>query len=387
MVQLLPFLIALGATTALSSARLDRQQQQSNHHWTRQELQRRDDAAAAIINARGSIPILNHIDQRSVFDDPDTNSSLFVERDLEERASSSSHKKKLKKKVKKSKHCSAGQKKQKKKTSSSSSSSKKTKAAAATTSTEKKSTSSKTKTSSSSHATTTKATQVVAAVTSSGGGLMNFVSSNCGSSGASASQPNGAQSFLNCGLSQSNPNSGWTPPKGITIAKLKTVSIEQALASNSVWEPCKPYISLFEKYANANGLPPILLASFAMQESTCNPSVVGDSGGAWGLMQITTDKCNGMGGSACAEPDYNIKTAAAYFKGVLDQAGGDVLSALGSYNGWYPGLTYNQAIAARWSGCCECQQNLDYLYQMLNGWLLGKTGYDIGSIQNLKVCS
>ena len=27
-----------------------------------------------------------------------------------------------------------------------------------------------------------------------------------------------------------------------------------------------------------------------------------------------------------------------------------------------------------------------YLYQMLNGWLLGKTGYDLGSFGNLKKC-
>jgi len=32
------------------------------------------------------------------------------------------------------------------------------------------------------------------------------------------------------------------------------------------------------------------------------------------------------------------------------------------------------------------QQNLDYLHQMTNGWLMGKTGYEMGSYKNLAVC-
>ncbi|KAK4703623.1 P-type Cu+ transporter, partial [Phenoliferia sp. Uapishka_3] len=165
-------------------------------------------------------------------------------------------------------------------------------------------------------------------VTKVSGGLIGFVSSNCGPSGANAESPNGAESFLSCGLSKSNPTAGWTPPKGITLSHLKTVSIEAAMASNSVWAPCKPYISLFEKHASANGLPPILLAAFALQESTCNPSVSGDNGGAFGLMQITKDKCGGQGAAGCSSPDYNIRTAAEYFSSQLSSAGGELLPAL-----------------------------------------------------------
>ncbi|KAL8293122.1 hypothetical protein RQP46_000816 [Phenoliferia psychrophenolica] len=218
-------------------------------------------------------------------------------------------------------------------------------------------------------------------------GLIGFTSSNCGSSGASSSEPNGAESFLSCGIKKSSPSSGWTPPKGVTMAHLKTVSIEDAMAGNSVWEPCKPFVSLFEKHANANNIPPILLASFALQESTCNPHVLGDGGGAFGLMQITKDKCGGQGAAACASPDYNIKTAAAYFASQLSSSGGEFLVALGAYNGWYSGMSFSDATAMADSGCCECQQNLDYLYQMLNGWLLGKTGYTLGSVKNLHSCS
>lgn len=36
---------------------------------------------------------------------------------------------------------------------------------------------------------------------------------------------------------------------------------------NSVYSACKPYVSLFEEYGDKYGLPPILLAAFAMQES------------------------------------------------------------------------------------------------------------------------
>ncbi|KPV75851.1 glycoside hydrolase family 23 protein [Rhodotorula graminis WP1] len=53
---------------------------------------------------------------------------------------------------------------------------------------------------------------------------------------------------------------------------------------------------------------------------------------------------------------------------------------------WYENLSYSGATAAQWSGCCLCQNNLDYLYQMTNGWLMGRTGYEMGSYHNLKVC-
>jgi len=48
-------------------------------------------------------------------------------------------------------------------------------------------------------------------------------------------------------------------------------------------------------------VPPILLASIAMQESTCNPGTVGGAG-EQGLMQITPDKCGGAPGGDCQDP-------------------------------------------------------------------------------------
>ncbi|GAA5996174.1 lytic transglycosylase domain-containing protein [Rhodotorula paludigena] len=215
--------------------------------------------------------------------------------------------------------------------------------------------------------------------------LIGFSADNCGPSGADDSQPNGALSWLNCGIDKSKPSSGWTPPAGVTLDRITTVSLEHALATNHVWDPCKSLVHVFEKVGADTGLPAILLASFALQESTCNPNTMG-GGGEVGLMQITPDKCGGRSAAACRDPEFNVRTAAEYFKRELDNQGGAFLRALGAYNGWQPGMSYQSATAAKSSGCCTCQNNLDYLFQMTNGWLVGKTGYELKSYNNLAVC-
>ena len=47
-------------------------------------------------------------------------------------------------------------------------------------------------------------------------------------------------------------------------------------------------------------VPPILLASIALQESSCIPSTVGGNG-EQGLMQLTVDKCGGAPGGNCQD--------------------------------------------------------------------------------------
>lgn len=47
-------------------------------------------------------------------------------------------------------------------------------------------------------------------------------------------------------------------------------------------------------------VPAILLASFAMQESSCIPSTVGGAG-EQGLMQLTSDKCVGAPNGDCMD--------------------------------------------------------------------------------------
>ena len=41
-------------------------------------------------------------------------------------------------------------------------------------------------------------------------------------------------------------------------------------------------------------------------------------------------------------------------------------------------MTYADATRAASQGDCSAQNNLDYLYQFLNGWILNKNGYDYG---------
>ncbi|BGP22793.1 hypothetical protein Rt10032_c08g3654 [Rhodotorula toruloides] len=236
------------------------------------------------------------------------------------------------------------------------------------------------------HADASSGSQLAAAGGKNSVSLIGFHSPDCGPSGATEENPNGSESFLNCGISKSSPDSGWTPPQGVTLDRITTVSIEHALVTNPVWEPCKPFIPLFEKIGKETGLPPTLLAAFALQESTCNPNVLGDNGGAFGLMQITKDKCGGRDNHGCAEPEYNVRTAANYFKKQLEGQGGEFLVALGAYNGWYKSMSFNSATAKADTTACVQQQNLDYLTQMLNGWLMGRTGYELGSYKNLAVC-
>lgn len=47
-------------------------------------------------------------------------------------------------------------------------------------------------------------------------------------------------------------------------------------------------------------VPPIIVASFANQESGCNPATIG-GGGEQGMMQITPDKCVGAPGGNCLD--------------------------------------------------------------------------------------
>ena len=47
---------------------------------------------------------------------------------------------------------------------------------------------------------------------------------------------------------------------------------------------------MFEQLSGETGIPTILLASIALQESGCNPGVTG-SAGEIGMMQVTKEKC------------------------------------------------------------------------------------------------
>ncbi|WOO84735.1 putative tape measure protein [Vanrija pseudolonga] len=211
---------------------------------------------------------------------------------------------------------------------------------------------------------------------SSSGGLLNIGDSQCGPSDASPENPNGSEGWLNCGIDAG----GWNPPH-VTLADLKY----KTLTADGPFAPCAPYISKFEQYGNQYGIPPILLASIALQESTCNPTVTGGNGES-GLMQLIAAHCGDAPGGDCYNVDFNIGKGAEYFSQVLAQNNGNALAALGNYNGWRVGMTVADATRAKSQGNCFAQNNLDYLYQTVNGWMQGKEGYSIGQYFNLKNC-
>ncbi|KAI9572139.1 glycoside hydrolase family 23 protein [Boletus coccyginus] len=231
------------------------------------------------------------------------------------------------------------------------------------------------------------------------GGLVNVVSAgSCGPSGATSmiinhllqitalSGPNGNIDFLNCGLT----SGGWTPPLILINGIISVKPSQVAYNPGSAFSACKDFVSLFEEYGRQYGVPAIMLASFAMQESSCIPTTVGGAG-EQGLMQITVDKCDGAPGGNCQDPDFNIHKGAQFFSQTLESVNGDLLLAIGHYNGWYKGLTYAEATAAAHNGHCREQNNLDYLHQFLNGWMLAINAYEtdppLGKYFNINNCS
>ncbi|KAF8160827.1 glycoside hydrolase family 23 protein [Crassisporium funariophilum] len=222
-------------------------------------------------------------------------------------------------------------------------------------------------------------------------GLIN-VQSNCGdiratSQSTKLSGPNGHIDWMNCGF---ETDGGWQPPY-VRIENIITQSLSAALQSpSSPFKACSAFVWIFEKYGNQYGIPPIILASFAMQESSCKPDTVG-GGGEQGLMQITQEKCGGAPGGNCRDIDFNIRTGAKFFADTLARNNGDLFLSVGQYNGWHRGLTKWKAFAAASSSCCRCQNNGDYLHQFFNGWCQNINSYDsgnrLGKYYNLDVCN
>jgi len=224
---------------------------------------------------------------------------------------------------------------------------------------------------------------------SSGGGssgLINIQDAACGASGATAQTtlstgPNGSEDFLNCGI---NSSGGWNPPN-ITFDNMIYISLDDALKmSNSPYNECSKYLDTFKTAAAANGIPDIVLAAFALQESSCNPDATG-GGGEEGMFQLSSDKCVNQD---CKDPTVNTNIAAAFIKSQLAVADNNFLLVIGLYNGWEKGLTKAEATKAKDSSCCRCQNNLDYPHQYLNGWAQGINAYTetLGTYQNLASC-
>ena len=82
--------------------------------------------------------------------------------------------------------------------------------------------------------------------------------------------------------------------------------------------------------------------------------------------------------TSCWDPTYNIQRGAQLFSQMVSQNGGNCIAAIGSYNGWYSGMTYGDATAAASQGRCAAQQNLDYLFQFTNGWMQNQNAESMG---------
>jgi len=202
--------------------------------------------------------------------------------------------------------------------------------------------------------------------------------------------PNGQEKWLTCGIDPHNNSSGWQPPYA-TIDQIITYSggLQAAVKVNgSPFQACANYVQLFETAGSEFGIPPFFIASFALQESGCNPDIDGQ-GGEQGMMQISPEKCKNAPNGDCKDVVYNVRTAISYFKDVLNSANGNVFEAVGSYNGWNRNMTYANAVTWGVAGnCCHCQRNLDYLQQFFNGWLQNLNAWDLrlGQFWNVETC-
>lgn len=199
-------------------------------------------------------------------------------------------------------------------------------------------------------------------------GLLQISDSACGACPSTSQTPNGPEWWLNCNID----GSGWNPPH-VTINQL----VAADLHSNGVFSACAQYIDQFNQAGADTGVPPIMLASFAMQESSCNAGALGKNGEI-SLMQITPANC--PSGVNCWDPYTNIKVGSQLFKSMVDAAGGNALAAIGAYNGWYVGMTVGDANSAH---VCSQRNNLDYLTQFTNGWMQGKSAEGLGSYNNV----
>ncbi|UZJ53455.1 hypothetical protein CBS101457_002775 [Exobasidium rhododendri] len=183
----------------------------------------------------------------------------------------------------------------------------------------------------------------------------------CPHPNASKNSPNGDIHFLNC-----NIDSAWQPPN-VKMDDLSIVSAE-TVVTGDVFKPCAKYLTEFKQIAAEYHVHPTLLMAFAMQESHCDAGLTGPNGEI-GIMQIIPASCRGD----CWSVKNNIRLGAKEFSKTLRSNGGNVLEAIGQYNGWEKGLAVWKVRKEQYG--CYAQQNLDYLYQMLNGWLQGKDGY------------
>ncbi|KAI5450687.1 hypothetical protein NCC49_002698 [Naganishia albida] len=190
--------------------------------------------------------------------------------------------------------------------------------------------------------------------------LLSIPDSPCGPSDATHEFPNGSEDWINCNMK----GSGWTPPH-VTVEQLR---VGDATALKSQYPACsQDLLDIMSQVSHETSIPAQLLLSIAIRESACNVNARG-GGGEVGLMQVAANRCpNGDIGS-CHQPYNNIRLGADILREKLASADNNILQALGMYNGWMPGMTFDEAHN---SAQCSHNRNRDYVHSIVNGFMQG----------------
>ncbi|KAH0559315.1 hypothetical protein GP486_004170 [Trichoglossum hirsutum] len=178
---------------------------------------------------------------------------------------------------------------------------------------------------------------------------------------------------MNSGIKEN----GWTAP---FLSLDNIVKINVTAFYSGAGAKCKQYESAFQTIGDKYHIDPVILASIAMQESSCNADVSG------GLMQVY---CGNYDNGRCTNDIIpNVDAGAKYLRTQLDASKNNIIKAFGLYNGWFTATeSYGKNGGRGLTEDYPCHggvgnggpQNLDYLQQMLNGWLLGRDPQGVDS--------
>lgn len=190
--------------------------------------------------------------------------------------------------------------------------------------------------------------------------LLAIPDSACGPCDATHEFPNGSEDWINCNMK----GSGWNPPH-VTVEQLR---VGDATTLQSKFPMCsQDILDIMTQVSHETSIPAQLLLSIAIRESTCNVNARG-GGGEVGLMQVAANRCPNGDINSCHQPYNNIKLGADILREKLASADNNILQALGMYNGWMPGMTFDEAHN---SPQCSHNRNRDYVHSIVNGFMQG----------------
>lgn len=177
----------------------------------------------------------------------------------------------------------------------------------------------------------------------------------------------------------------------MAVEDIYHISVQDFYAG--IGSQCAQYDQYFQSAGAEYGVDPVILAVIAMQQSSCSTNT-GNS--TPGLMEVSCDYY--PSGSCTNSTQDNVNAGASYFTTQIAVAGDNVIQAFGLYNGWFTansGMNGNRSLTEDFpcssQGQVNVPQNLDYLHQVLNGWLMGLDvdGADswIGTYQCTQSCN